>query len=162
MDKQSRNRGIDTWHRLTVVGEGCDWMKEGWTCYQSVSQIPCCSWKRGSCSIFRKWISLGSHRRMGCGKDFTGMELHFSGTKVPCPLSQSWKRCSRGSSRVRRRASVQQWVWLSIQAKWSPLVHVWSPTLLWVTWAQRTCPCNRSHKSPMPWRVVCLFKSLYI
>lgn len=40
-------------------------------------------------------------------KDFICMELHVLGSKVPCFLNQSWKRCSCSSNRTKSKANVQ-------------------------------------------------------
>lgn len=79
--------------------------------------------------------SLGKERDVEEG--FIGVELHFLDSKVPCPLSQSWARCSEISVQ-----SFHVTLWLGVaqpSGQIKVLVHLWGPTWLCATWAQ---PCG--------------------
>lgn len=89
------------------------------------------SWESAEIRIFRS-----PRRRMKAGIRFYLHELHCSGSKVPCLLSQYWKRYSWEFSKVRNRASVWSFrftlnlVWLGIQARLKPISPCVEPNMV--------------------------------
>lgn len=64
-------------------------------------------WAGGPWGAAERSIFRSSHGGWAVETGFTCMKLHFSGAKVPCPLSQFWGRGSWESSRARNKASAQ-------------------------------------------------------
>lgn len=71
-----------------------------------------------------RYLQKMSFLRLTKEEGFICIRLHFSGTKVPCPLSRSWKggatrRSAKSETEPGSRASLSycHWLWFHTQAR---------------------------------------------